>query len=280
MIRNFLAQPLLHKIAIVEEVRDHSFDLKRSVHQHHKEWGELLLIGLSYVVFSLALSLVSTSAVVYTVACLCTRRELSYATVISVVPRVWRRLMITFLCFVGIMFVYYVAVDLVIFLWILINFTQKINWGVFWFGIGVIAIVVFCVHVYISMVWQLASVVSVVEDKYGLGAMQKSRDLIKGKRGAALALYIISTVIVEIIWYLFKPIVTVVGEGFSSGAVLVVVHCAVNVMWLLTQSVLYFVCKSYHHQSIDKSALSDHLEGYLGEYMPLKRAIQLETLDP
>ena len=54
----------------------------------------------------------------------------------------------------------------------------------------------------------------------------------------------------------------------------------VNLIGLLVQSMLYYVCKSYHHQSIDKSALSDHLEEYLGAYVPLKSGnIQMENLD-
>jgi uncharacterized membrane protein len=49
---------------------------------------------------------------------------------------------------------------------------------------------------------------------------------------------------------------------------------------LVIQTVIYFVCKSYHHENIDKSALSDHLEVYLGEYVPLKsKDVQLEQFD-
>ncbi|WVZ14091.1 hypothetical protein V8G54_011657 [Vigna mungo] len=48
---------------------------------------------------------------------------------------------------------------------------------------------------------------------------------------------------------------------------------------LVIQTVLYFVCKSYHHQNIDKSSLSDHLEVYHGEYEPLKaKDVQMEEI--
>ncbi|KAK5774850.1 hypothetical protein PVK06_042712 [Gossypium arboreum] len=49
--------------------------------------------------------------------------------------------------------------------------------------------------------------------------------------------------------------------------------------FLAFMSVFYYVCKSYHHQGIDKSALQDHLGGYLGEYMPLGSSIQKENFD-
>lgn len=62
------------------------------------------------------------------------------------------------------------------------------------------------------------------------------------------------------------------------GAALVAVLVVVNLVGLLVQSVFYYVCKGFHHQMIDKSALYDHLGGYLGEYVPLKSSIQMETL--
>lgn len=48
---------------------------------------------------------------------------------------------------------------------------------------------------------------------------------------------------------------------------------------LVVQTVIYLVCKSYHHENIDKSILADHLEVYLGEYVPLNgKAVQMESL--
>ncbi|KAK1356247.1 hypothetical protein POM88_049503 [Heracleum sosnowskyi] len=61
--------------------------------------------------------------------------------------------------------------------------------------------------------------------------------------------------------------------------VMVGVFVIVNLIGLLVQSVFYYVCKSYHHEGVDKSALYDHLSGYLGEYMTLKSSIQMENLD-
>lgn len=62
------------------------------------------------------------------------------------------------------------------------------------------------------------------------------------------------------------------------GGALVAMLVVVNLIGLLVQSVFYYVCKSYHHQGIDKRVLYDHLGGYLGEYMPLQSSIQMENL--
>lgn len=63
------------------------------------------------------------------------------------------------------------------------------------------------------------------------------------------------------------------------GGALVAVLVVVNLVGLLVQSVFYYVCKSYHHQPIDKTALYEHLGGYLGEYVPLKSSIQMENFE-
>jgi hypothetical protein len=53
----------------------------------------------------------------------------------------------------------------------------------------------------------------------------------------------------------------------------------VTLVGILAQTVLYFVCKAYHNESIDRYTLSDHLDGYLEVYTPLKGPISLAALD-
>ncbi|KAK4386405.1 hypothetical protein Sango_2511100 [Sesamum angolense] len=72
----------------------------------------------------------------------------------------------------------------------------------------------------------------------------------------------------------YRVLTRIMVGGFLVGLLVIV-----NLVGLLVQSVFYYVCKSYHHQGIDKSALYDHLGGYLGEYVPLKSSIQMENLD-
>jgi len=154
------------------------------------ERTEFLIFLAAYALFVLAFSLLSTAAVVYTVASIYTGKEVSYGRVISVVPRVWKRLMVTFLWFFIIAFAS-TAAFIIVFGFFMLIFAvgvTKSNLGIFIFCMIVIVAVFLCIHVYISMVWHLACVISVLEEKYGLGAMLKSMDLIKGQRITALAL--------------------------------------------------------------------------------------------
>jgi len=247
------------------------------------ERTEFLFFLAAYAVFVLAFSLLSTAAVVYTVASIYTGKKVSYVSVVSVVPRVWKRLMLTFLWFSLIVLAYTAATISAFFLLIL---SVRMNSVGFLFSLFLITAVFSCVHVYISMVWHLACVISVLEDKYGLGAMTKSEDLIKGKRITALALHILYLMFGGIIWCFFGYVVLqgnyhgvgIAGRGMY-GALLVGLLSFVNLMGLLTHSVFYFVSKSYHHENIGKSTLSAHLEVYLGDNVPLKSGnVQVEDL--
>ncbi|KAJ0829211.1 hypothetical protein HanLR1_Chr00c0026g0693751 [Helianthus annuus] len=65
-----------------------------------------LLFKVVYIAIFLILSLLSTAAVVYTIASIYTGRELTFKTVMSVVPKVWKKLIITLLCVFAAFFVY------------------------------------------------------------------------------------------------------------------------------------------------------------------------------
>ncbi|XP_026450671.1 uncharacterized protein LOC113350762 [Papaver somniferum] len=148
--------------------------------------------------------------------------------------------------------------------------------------------------VYISVVWQLASVVSVMEESYGIKAMLKSRALIKGKIWVSSFIFIKLQILFIGILMAFKALVV---HGYSFGDFFVIrysfgiwgrICLGIFFIVLLTllihfalviQTVIYFVCKSCHHENIDKSGLAEHLEVYyLGDYVPLMRDkdVQLE----
>ncbi|KAF6167872.1 hypothetical protein GIB67_027650 [Kingdonia uniflora] len=141
------------------------------------------------------------------------------------------------------------------------------------------------VHVYVTALWHIASVVSVLEPIYGFAAMKKSRELLKGKTRDAGVLVLGYVSVCGLISGLFGTLIVRGGANHGVmfrvliGGVLVGVLVIVNLTGLLVQSVFYYVCKSYHHQGIDKSALYEHLGGYLGEYVPLKSSVQMENLD-
>ncbi|KAG8385104.1 hypothetical protein BUALT_Bualt03G0006700 [Buddleja alternifolia] len=247
------------------------------------DWSKLLIFQFFYLIFLFAFSLLSTAAVVFTVASLYTSKPVSFSSTIAAIPSVFKRLFITFLWVSLTMLVYNIV--FLVFLVMLIIAVDTQNAFLFVFSLTFVFLLFLGVHVYISALWHLASIVSVLEPVYGFAAMKKSYELLKGKTGMGFVLVFGYLAICGVINGLFGSIVVHGGDDYGVltrimvGGFLVGVLVIVNLIGLLVQSVFYYVCKSYHHQGIDKSALLDHLGGYLGEYVPLKSSVQMENLD-
>ncbi|XP_059629928.1 uncharacterized protein LOC132272866 [Cornus florida] len=141
------------------------------------------LFQLACTISLFILSHLSTSAVVYTIACIYTAREVTFKKVMSVVPKVWKRLVLTFLSTFLAFFAYTLVFAIIIivcaFLWAHTAGTTSVsislNTTLVIFSI--ILIIYGLGALYMIIIWQLAIAVSVLEDSYGFQA-----NLIKGKR--------------------------------------------------------------------------------------------------
>ncbi|KAG2576132.1 uncharacterized protein LOC120677748 [Panicum virgatum] len=244
------------------------------------DWLALLLFKAAYLLALLLLSLLATAASVFSVASLYSAKHdaLSFPRVLSVVPRVWRRLAATFLAAFALLFAYNAAAVLV-----LVGLLVAADNGS---GLaGLLAFLVLLAYlaglVYLSVVWHLASVVSVLEDYKGFAAMRKSKDLIRGKLPTAAAIFFTLNIVFAVVELAFRAWV-IKGESSAPtrlllGVLALAALSCVVMLALVAQTLVYLVCKSYHHESIDKAGISDHLEVYLGEYVPLKASdVQME----
>uniref|UniRef100_A0A2P2JPF2 Uncharacterized protein MANES_02G173000 n=1 Tax=Rhizophora mucronata TaxID=61149 RepID=A0A2P2JPF2_RHIMU len=248
----------------------------------NSEWAYFWLFKAVYFTFLLIFSLLSTAAVVYTIACIYTGKPVSFKKVMSVVPKVWKRLMITLLAIFLAIFAYNVVAVLVLMSWALLFGHTKAAIPTFF----VVLAAYFLGLVYMTIVWQLGSVVSVLEEASGFKAMAKSKALIRGKTWIAVIIFFklnLSFVAIQIIFsrLVVHGVSLAVVDKIIFGVICFLLLCKLYLFLLVIQTVLYFVCKSYHHENIDKSALSNHLEVYLlGEYVPLKsKDVQLEQYD-
>ncbi|KAK1262838.1 hypothetical protein QJS04_geneDACA009244 [Acorus gramineus] len=268
-ISNLIFSKIDKNETALETALDGSPTQDRRLSRLSSEWTAFLLFKLAYLICLLILSLLSTSAVVYTVACAYTSKDTTFKKVMSVAPKVWKRLMVTFLWNSVVVFAYNSTVFfiLVVILILFINGPYTAGQTIL-IVVGVLYLVGL---VYITVIWRLACVVSVLEDSYGLRAMKKSKELIKGKMPVAALVFFL------LIVSYFGVLVLFEGGGVVGKAVAVVLLSVVVLMGLVVETVIYFVCKSYHHESIDSSALADHLEVYLVGYVPLTaKDVQLE----
>lgn len=171
----------------------------------------------------------------------------------------------------------------------LIAFESKNSVALFLVSVFALSVFFLVVHVYLSALWHLASVITVLEPIQGLAAIKKSYELLKGKIRMVSVLVLGYLLIFAGISSAFGSIVVDGGahKGHEKrysvfariviGGVLIGVLVVVILVGLLVQSLFYYVCKSYHNERIDKSALYNHLGGYLGEYyQPLKGNMQID----
>ncbi|XP_061348168.1 uncharacterized protein LOC133293593 [Gastrolobium bilobum] len=280
-VSDFLFGKIVHDSVQITETEPGTPQQQKLIEMISSEWATLTLFKLVYFTFMLIFSLISTSAVVYTVASIYTGREVTFNKVISVVPKVWKRLVVTFLCTVVAFFVYNVMAVMVIIIWAL---TIGVRSG----GIAILLVITILYLIgimYLTVVWQLASVVTVLEDSYAFEAMTKSKELIKGKMGLSVFICLKLNVSFFLIQFLFMMVVVNGWKLFgmssigrtSYGILCFLLLSHLFLLMLVLQTVLYFVCKSYHNQNIDKSVLSDHLEGYQAKYEPLMaKDVQLD----
>lgn len=281
-ISEFLFSEIMHNEFILDRTPQDSGYYNKISDVLSSEWTNFFLFKIGYFLFFMILLLLSTSAVVYTIACVYTAKEITFRKVMSVVPKVWKRLMVTFIWNFIIVFAYNI-ISVLLFVLGAITLGQIPIVGIIFLIAFVISYIIG--FFYITIIWHLASVVSVLEESYGLNAMTKSQNLIKGKMGVSFAVFFVVGLCFFVVQLMFEFTVVVVDDGGIGSRVgfaiasLILLSIAI-IFGLITQTIIYFICKSYHHENIDKSSLSDHLGGYLGEYVPLKaKDVQLEHFE-
>ncbi|KAI3736693.1 hypothetical protein L2E82_26660 [Cichorium intybus] len=269
-VSNLISRKILHTDFEKHITRPGTLRYSKLSDALRSEWITYWLLKATYFTFLIVFSLLSTSAVVYTTACIYTSRNMTFTSVINVVPKVWKRLLVTFLC-AFVVFIVYNMLAILILVFYMVHFPDN-TFGVVVFH--VMLILYFVGFIYMSIIWQMACVVSVLESSYGVKAMMKSKDLIKGKRWVAIIVFSklhLSFFAMQIVFELF--VVYGLGLGVWKRVGFAVLCLAVLLklflFGLVVQTILYLVCKSYHYENIDKSSLGDFLEGYLGDYAAL-----------
>ncbi|TVU34803.1 hypothetical protein EJB05_16655, partial [Eragrostis curvula] len=287
LAHSLFTHPILHRI-------ESSGGGSDGVHSQSAQWLRLFAYQFFYLLVLFTFSLLSTAAAVFTVASLYAAKPASIASSLAALPPILPRLLRTFIWVSLLMLAYHLVFALAVLLLIIVfipNATEASPPSLSFILFLIVVVFVFLgIHVYISALWHLASVVSVLEPLCGLAAMAKSKQLLQGRTGMASTLVVSYFAVCGITSLLFRAAV-VKGRGEEGsfglglpgrllvGAVLVCVLVCVNLLGLLVQSVFYYACKAFHNQQIDRTALYEHLGGYLGEYVPLKSNIQMENLE-
>ncbi|XP_026419540.1 uncharacterized protein LOC113315481 [Papaver somniferum] len=146
----------------------------------------------------LLLPLLSTSAIVLTVASIYASKSISFISILFAIPRIRKHLIITFFYALLLMIVNFLAFATFTYVLVWFSITEG---AMFWRFMNTFYIIYFLVSLCVRALWHLANAISVVEPNvYGLAAMKKSKQLLGGRTKIALelvSLYVAATWIVE-----------------------------------------------------------------------------------
>ncbi|KAI6691866.1 hypothetical protein NL676_019576 [Syzygium grande] len=262
-ISHFLMAKIHHDQRALNHTKADTLNFNKLSNLATSDIIELCLFTVASYVRKLIVSLLYTSTVVYTIVCVYTSRSITFGRVMSVIPKVWKRLMITLLWSFLALFIYIVNIIVTILICYLLF--DLIHSPAIRLILGFILLILFLSGlVYISVILDLAGVISVLEDIYGLQAVFKSKNLIKGKTRISIAIKLLLTIGSMAIGIVFDVFM---ANGYGSGFLRLgdaVLGFLFLLFGLITQTVIYLVCRSYHDENIKKSAL------FLAKYVPLQ----------
>ncbi|KAI3889511.1 hypothetical protein MKX03_023625 [Papaver bracteatum] len=242
------------------------------------------LSSLIFTLFHSVLFQLLTSAIVYTAACVFCSKDITFKKVMSAVPKLWKRLMITFLWVFLILFVYnFLLVILMVILFLVsgilsdqVALKSTRNMSI----LVIILLIPYMIGaIYISLISYVAGVVSILEDIRGIKAIKKGKNLIKGNFWIVFVTFFLLLICNAGTVFSFSSLV-VHGESLAMVVRVILGICYLLLLvtlihfGLVTQTIVYFVCKSYHKENMDKSS---HLDDYyLGYYVPLNKDEDLQ----
>ncbi|KAI3995671.1 hypothetical protein MKX01_031444 [Papaver californicum] len=191
-------------------------------------------------------------------------KPVSCVSTLFAIPRLSKRFLITFPYALPLMIGAYLANYAHLYL---INAIPKMNDVIDIIFVIIYGSVVSGVDAYIIALWNLANVISVLEPNiHGSTAMKRSRQLLRGKTSIAFLLVVLYLIAAPAILSIENLVMFMNYDNHIIVRILLLAFCViimtgVNFVGLIGQSVLYYACKGFHNEVIDKEVLYAHLDG-------------------
>ncbi|KAJ4951334.1 hypothetical protein NE237_028166 [Protea cynaroides] len=239
LLHSVIAGPL---IEVVEDSKDDS--------RVQKDFRVLIGVEVSFFVIFCFISLFGISAAIGSSALTYLGKNVTLKELLLIIPVTWKRLMITAL-FVTLLTVAYVfLILLVIGAFALVTTTGA--------SVALRAIVGFpatLFYLYMAAVFMLGLVISVVEeDCYGIKALGKARDLIRGSKIQGFCITLLLELLTGPISFLFILITFDDDLEFMAQmafvSVAAVVFCIARLFALVVYTVFYCGCKKSHGEEV------------------------------
>ncbi|KAL8222981.1 hypothetical protein R6Q57_020380 [Mikania cordata] len=196
-------------------------------------------IEAAFMVLFYFIALFAQTAIIVIASCYYTDYDLSFKELILKVSKTWTRPLVTSIWvqlitagYTCLFILPYMVASLLLFDHPTILKTVLI----------ILAIVFFTLYIYLSVVWILGMVVSVIEDCYGFSALGKARDLVNGKRVHGFLLNLLAILVMLVI--------VAVGSKFSPampivvGVIQTLLIVVIGMFQLMAYTGFYYQCKN------------------------------------
>lgn len=243
-ILNFELKSLLHDIILKASILSTSIDtfkIMKFFADIKKDFRIILIIYVAILVVLFLLSFLYTIATII----LSNNLNISLKEFVLKISKAFKYAIITIL-YINMLSIGYFFIVLVLLSPILISFSN-----IFVFSIGIfVGVISFLFFLYLSVVWILALVISVIEeDCYGINAISKSGRFIKGNRLNGFMINILFSTISSLLYLSYlkynKPNKRLINQTLDS-IFLVIISSFFSLLLLVAYTVLYSYCKKNH----------------------------------
>ncbi|XP_050235698.1 uncharacterized protein LOC126685784 [Mercurialis annua] len=235
--------------------------LRPFVKQSCHHFSEMVIASAMYFPLFITLSLLSKVAVVYSVDCTYSSKNVEVSKFFVTMSKIWRRAVSTYwwacMMIVGCITLFCVLLLGVCSLFSIIGFKPELN---LYAGI-VVGLVFSVVFANAIVICNIAIVITVLEDVSGPQALLRSSILIRGQTQVGLVMYLGSTIGLAFVEGLFEHRVKTLSYGDGSsriweGPLLVIMYSFVVLIDLMMSAVFYFSCRSYRMEASDAESSS------------------------
>ncbi|RAL40110.1 hypothetical protein DM860_008250 [Cuscuta australis] len=247
----FVNQSLVKKLTVrlLVLVRSSGISLGPFVEQFARKSSEMVVAAAVSFPLCATLLLLSRAAVVYSVDCTYSRELFDSLKFYVMMTKIWKRIVFTYLwastAVSGCLTLFLVVIVAITTLFSMLGFPPNlIIYPPIVLGVIFAILLANCI-----VICNIAIVVSVLEDVFGLQALLRSVSLIKGKTRVGLLVCFGTTVGLEFVKGLFDRRVKTLSYGDGSsrlweGPLLVIMHSFLLLLDSMMYAVLYFCCKS------------------------------------
>ncbi|KAL6969753.1 hypothetical protein U1Q18_029463 [Sarracenia purpurea var. burkii] len=252
-------------IRLLLVAKSNGLPLRPFIKQSCYKFSEMAISSAMCFPLYITLSLLSKTAVVYSVDCTYSRKKFDASKFYVIVTKIWRRLVSTYwwvcMVIVGCLTLFLILLAAVSSLFSIIGLPS--NFIVYpAIMVGLIFSVMFANAIIIC---NIAIVISVLEDVSGPQALLRSSVLIRGQTQVGLLIFLGSTIGMAFVEGLFEHRVKTLSYGDGSsriweGPLLVLMYSFVVLIDSMMSAVFYFSCRSFSMEASNGEECQSVLE--------------------